>query len=70
MGTCKQLSREVDMRFDSTSDNNTSGNICDGTSASGSIFDIVGVSWKQCPPVVIRIRNYPWGGSSVVIGDW
>ena len=58
MGTCKQLSREVDMRFDSTSDNNTSGNICDGTSASGSIFDIVGVSWKQCPPVVIRIRNH------------
>ena len=47
MGTCKQLSREVDMRFDSTSDNKTSGNICDGTSASGSIFDIVGVSWKQ-----------------------
>ena len=61
MGTCKQLSREVDMRFDSTSDNNTSGNICDGTSASGSRFDNIGVLWKQCPPVVIRIRNHLWG---------
>ena len=68
MGTCKQLSREVDRGFDSTSDNNTSGNICDGTSASGSRFDNVGVSWKQCPPVVIRIRNHPWGG--ILYGDW
>ena len=68
MGTCKQLSGGVDMRFDSTSYNNTSGKICDGISASGSIFDIVGVSWKQCPPVVIRIRSHPWGG--ILYGDW
>ena len=62
MGTCKQLSREVDMRFDSTSDNNTSGNICDGTSASGSRFDNVDVSWKQCPPESFM------GG--ILCGDW
>ena len=60
MGTCKQLSREVDRGFDSTSDNNTSGNICDSTSAFGSRFDNIGVLWKQYPPVVIRIRNHLW----------
>ena len=60
MGTCRQLPRGVDSGLDNTSDNNTSGNISDSTSASGSMFDIIGVLWKQYPPVVIRIRNHLW----------
>ena len=71
MGTCKQLSREVDSGFDNTSDNNTSGNISDNTRASGSMFDNIGVLWKQYPPVGFRIRNHLWGNHlwGLVIGD-
>ena len=58
MGTCRQLPRGVDSGLDNTSDNNTSGIILDGTSASGSMFDNIGDLWKQHPPVVIRVRNH------------